>query len=292
MLNMSCRNLKVKGKSNESVKPFLRWAGGKTRSTPFLIDLFPSNFPSTDLYYEPFLGAGSLFFYTEPQKAVLSDNNKDLIGCYMAVQENPDLISECLNQHLAKTCEEYYYRMRYEYNHTKPSISKAALFIYLNKTCFNGLWRVNKKGEFNVPYGFKEPPCLPSKEDLRKTSLALSNANLLHKDYREAVKDAKKGDFVYFDPPYPPLNGTSYFTHYTKERFTKEDHEKLALLAEELTKRECRVLISNADIPFIRSLYEGGFNIYGLEVTRWIRADGKRYKVRELAITNYDVESE
>jgi len=268
---MSCRNLKVKGKSNESVKPFLRWAGGKTRSTPFLIDLFPSNFPSTGLYYEPFLGAGSLFFYTEPQKAVLSDNK---------------------NQHLAKTCEEYYYRMRYEYNHTKPSISKAALFIYLNKTCFNGLWRVNKKGEFNVPYGFKEPPCLPSKEDLRKTSLALSNANLLHKDYREAVKDAKKGDFVYFDPPYPPLNGTSYFTHYTKERFTKEDHEKLALLAEELTKRECRVLISNADIPFIRSLYEGGFNIYGLEVTRWIRADGKRYKVRELAITNYDVENE
>ena len=292
MLNMGGRNLKMKGKSNESVKPFLRWAGGKTRSTPFLRDLLPPNFSSIDIYYEPFLGAGSLFFHLGPQKAVLSDNNKDLIGCYRVAQENPDLISECLNQHLAKTCEEYYYKMRHKYNNTKPSISKAALFIYLNKTCFNGLWRVNKKGEFNVPYGFKEPPCLPSKEDLRKTSLALSNANLLHKDYREAVKDAKKGDFVYFDPPYPPLNGTSYFTHYTKERFTKEDHVKLALLAKELTKRDCYALISNADIPFIRSLYEGAFNICELEVTRWIRADGKRYKVREVAITNYDVENE
>lgn len=289
---MGGRNLKMKCKYNKSVKPFLRWAGGKTRSTPFLRELLPSNFPSTDLYYEPFLGAGSLFFHIELQKAVLSDNNKDLIECYRAVQKNPNIISKYLNQHLTKTCEEYYYKMRHEYNNIRPSIFKAGLFIYLNKTCFNGLWRVNKKGEFNVPYGFKEPPYLPSKEALIKNSLALSNANLFHKDYREAVKDAKKGDFVYFDPPYPPLNGTSYFTHYTKERFTKEDHVKLAILAKELTNRECHVLISNADIPFIRSLYEGDFNICELEVTRWIRADGKRYKVREVAITNYDVENE
>lgn len=257
-----------KKSNHQNSKPFLRWAGGKTRSIPFLEDYLPLNFSTINNYYEPFLGAGSLFFHLKPRKAILSDNNEDLIGCYRAVKKNPDLISRYLNQHLEKSCEEYYYKMRRKYNNSKPSISKAALFIYLNKTCFNGIWRVNKKEEFNVPYGFKEPPYLPPKEDLRKASLSLSNAKLLHKDYREAVKDAKKGDFVYFDPPYPPLNGTSYFTHYTKERFTKEDHVKLALLAKKLTKRDCYVLISNADIPFIRSLYDGVFNICELEVTR------------------------
>ena len=111
----------------------------------------------------------------------------------------------------------------------------------------------------------------------------------MHKDYKDAVISASKGDFVYFDPPYPPLNGTSYFTHYTKERFNREDHAELALIAKELTKKGCLVMISNADIPYIKSLYKDSFNVYDLEVTRWIRTDGKRYKVGELIITNYEL---
>jgi len=178
--------------------------------------------------------------------------------------------------------------MRKKYNTSKPSIARAALFIYLNKTCFNGIWRVNKKGKFNVPYGYREPPSLPSKEDLLCLSEALSEAKIFHEDYKNAVKNAKRGDFIYFDPPYPPLNGTSYFTHYTKDGFNKRDHKELADLANVLNKRGCYVMISNADVPYIRKLYESTFNIYELEVRRWIRADGNRYMVGEVIITNYD----
>lgn len=272
-----------------TTKPFLRWAGGKTRSIPFLEKHLPPNVSSMHRYYEPFIGAGSLFFHIKPSKAILSDNNKDLIECYETVQKRPDAILTYLEQYLSNTCEEYYYKMREKYNTSKHSIARAALFIYLNKTCFNGIWRVNKKGEFNVPYGFKEPPALPSKEELRNVSISLSNVELIHSDYKEAVKNAKRDDFIYFDPPYLPINGTSCFTRYTRDRFTKDDHDELALLAKKLTSKGCYVLISNADGPYIRSLYEDDFNIFELEVTRWIRSDGKRYKVKEVAITNYDV---
>ena len=274
---------------NQKAAPFIRWVGGKSKLIKHLKNYVPSDFCDGKYYYEPFLGAGSLFFHLTPQKAYLSDSNKDLIECYNAIKSDPEIISEHLNQHSENNCKEYYYKMRDEYNSSEPSTSKAALFIYLNKSCFNGIWRVNKKGHFNVPYGYKEPPPLPSNEDLLKISKALSNAKLVHKDYKDAVISASKGDFVYFDPPYPPLNGTSYFTHYTKERFNREDHAELALIVKELTKKGCLVMISNADIPYIKSLYKDSFNVYDLEVTRWIRTDGKRYKVGELIITNYEL---
>lgn len=273
--------------TNKPIKPFLRWAGGKTRSIPFLKRHLPKNFSSVKTYYEPFLGGGSLFFSVSPRKAVLSDDNKDLIECYNAIQKRPDLVSRYLNQHIKKSCKDYYYAMRKKYNQSKPTIYKAALFIYLNKTCFNGIWRVNKKGEFNVPYGYKEPPYLPSRKDLKKISNALSDVEIRQKDYKNAVENMEKNDFVYFDPPYPPINRTSNFTHYTKERFSEENHEELAQIALMLSKKGCFILISNSDTDHIRSLYKENFNIYELEVTRWIRADGERYKIKEIAITNY-----
>jgi DNA adenine methylase len=277
-------------KCNEShAKPFLRWAGGKTRLMRFLDNHLPPDLPSDSRYYEPFLGAGSLFFRLEPQRATLSDNNKDLIDCFRAVRKRPDLVSEYLKQHFSNSCEKYYYKMREKYNTSKPSVARAALFIYLNKTCFNGIWRVNMKGQFNVPYGFKEPPFLPSKDQLSEISKVLTRAEILWLDYKEIEKSIKQEDFVYFDPPYPPLNGTSNFTHYTTERFTKKDHYELACIAKLISNRGCYLLISNADTPYIRSLYEDDFNIFELEVTRWIRTDGKRYKAKEIAITNYDV---
>jgi len=272
--------------SSKSLKPFLR-AGGKTRSLQFLKIHLPKDFSSIKNYYEPFLGAGSLFFSLIPNHAILSDLNKDLIECYKAIKENPELISKYLSQHNRKNSENYYKEMRIKYNSSKYSISKAALFIYLNKTCFNGIWRVNSKGKFNVPYGHKEPPSLPKKAHLIDVADVLSNVELYYSDYKAAVKNAEEGDFIYLDPPYPPLNKTSKFAHYTKERFTKENHEEVAKVSKELSKSGCLVMISNSNIDFIRSLYKDDFNIYELELWRWIRADGKRYKIKEVLITNY-----
>ena len=280
----------MKSKDNGSVKPFLRWAGGKTKSVPFLKAHLPSNFSRVNRYFEPFLGAGSLFFSLRPQKAILSDNNKDLIESYRAIRKNLTLIYKYLSEHRGKTSEHYYYEMRNKYNNSKPSIYRAALFIYLNKTCFNGIWRVNKRGEFNVPYGKQEHPSIPSKEELIRISEALASVAIIHRNYKDIIGEVQKADFVYLDPPYPPLSNTSNFTQYTSDGFTKKDHEELALFAKELTQKGCYVLISNSDTGYIRSLYQGNFNIFELEVTRLIRADGHRYKVREIAITNYEVE--
>jgi len=273
----------------ELPRPFLRWAGGKTKSIPFLKAHLPYGLSHINTYFEPFLGAGSLFFNLRPIRALLSDINKDLIECYKAIQQNPILVSKYLSEHPLYNSEQYYYNMRNKYNHSKPSISRAALFIYLNKTCFNGIWRVNKKGEFNVPYGKQDHPSLPSRNELTKVSEALVNAEIIHINYKDVIDKVQNGDFIYLDPPYPPLNSTSNFTHYTKEGFTIEDHKELALFARKLTNKGCYVLISNSDTGYIRSLYTDDFNIFELEVTRLIRADGKRYKVKELAITNYDV---
>lgn len=280
----------MESKDNGSVKPFLRWAGGKTRSVPFLQDHLPSNFSTINTYFEPFLGAGSLFFSLRPHKAILSDINKELIECYRAIQKNPILVYKYLSTYLRKTNENYYYEMRRKYNNSDPSICRAALFIYLNKTCFNGIWRVNKKGEFNVPYGKQDHPSLPTKKELIRISEALSQAEIVHRNYKDIIHHVQKGDFVYLDPPYPPLNSTSNFTQYTAEGFTKEDHKELALFSRELTRRGCHVLISNSDTQYIRSLFKDYFHIFELEVTRLIRADGHRYKVKEIAITNYEVD--
>ncbi|MEL4304379.1 Dam family site-specific DNA-(adenine-N6)-methyltransferase [Methanococcoides sp. LMO-2] len=277
-------------------KPFLRWAGGKTKSVKILEKCIPSNFSPNNIYHEPFLGAGSLFFRLGFKNSILSDSNKDLIDCYKSIKERPDLISRYLHEHLKNNSESYYYAMRDKYNNSKPSFAKSALFIYLNKACFNGIYRVNKKGEFNVPYGFKEPPALPSKEEIEEIHRKLSNVKILHQDYKQIVNNTKRGDFVYFDPPYPSINGNSSFTHYTVNRFGQTDHEELAIVARELTKKGCYVLISNAYTPYIYSLYNNNnnnnnnnnFNFYELEVTRCIRADGQRHKVKEVAITNYD----
>jgi len=269
-------------------KPFLRWIGGKRHLIHFLKDHLPPNFKEINRYLEPFLGAGSLFFGLKPSIAILSDNNKNLIECYKAVQIDPLSISKYLNEHLEHSNEKYYYCMREKYNCINFSIEKAALFIYLNKTCFNGIWRVNKNGKFNVPYGFKEPPSLPSEKDLVNASIALKKAKIFHMDYKNILNYIDKNDFVYFDPPYPALNGTSCFTHYTKERFNRDDHINLSKIVKRLNEKNCYILLSNADLPYIRSLYDD-FNIFEKDVIRWVRSDGKRYKTKEIAITNYEL---
>ena len=283
--------MKMDDIKKNTCKPFLRWAGGKTRSIAFLINHLPPNFNlnSKARYFEPFLGAGSLFFNLNPHNAFLSDKNTELIQCYRAIKNNPELVSKYLIRHLEKNSKDYYYDMRIKYNSIGDSIYKSALFIYLNKACFNGIWRVNSIGNFNVPYGYKEKPSLPTNSEILNIHKSLQGVDLKARGYSASVANVKKDDFVYFDPPYPPLNGTSYFTHYTKIRFSKADHKTLSQIAKKLSLNGAFILISNSDTEYIRSLYkkEDGFNIHELEVTRWIRTDGKRYKVNEVAITNY-----
>ena len=223
------------------------------------------------------------------RSATLSDVNKELVDCYNQVKADPNEISVLLDKHTKKHSVKYYYRMRKKYNKLDADIEKSALFIYLNKSCFNGIWRVNKKGEFNVPWGRKEKPAIPSKEELIEISKRLRRAKILHRNYQKVLRYAKKDDLIYFDPPYPKINGNG-FTKYTKDGFTDQDHEELVGVARALDQKGCYVMISNADIPRIRKFYRDGFYFYDIEVTHFIRADGVRKKVKEVIITNYCVE--
>jgi DNA adenine methylase len=267
------------------MEPFLRWAGGKRRIAPYLAQYIPLEYES---YWEPFLGAGALFFYLAPHKAYLSDTNADLINCYKFVRDKPELISRYLQSHLVGTSEEHYYTIRDEYNKSSSSATQAARFIYLNSTNFNGIFRVNKQGKYNVPYGHKEPPFLPSLETLRSASKLLKKAILSVASYEEVLLggSVKAGDFVYLDPPYPPINGTSSFTHYTSSRFSWDDQKKVACIANVLRQQQCFVMVSNTDTKRIRNLYKG-WHFERVPVTRSIAANGSRHQVVELIITNY-----
>jgi DNA adenine methylase len=270
-----------------AAKPFLRWAGGKWHLVRRLLDFVPKDLESR-IYREPFLGAGSLFFALQPKKAALSDANEHLIRCYEHVRDDWKLVARYLRQHRSSDCESHYYRIRDVYNSSSFSPAQAARLIYLNKACFNGIFRVNQKGTFNVPYGRKNPPALPNGRSLKAASHALRSATLSVADYREALAEGAEGDFVYLDPPYPPLNGTAYFTHYTQDRFNKEDQEELADWVHKLDKLGCLVMMTNADTPVIRSLYSS-FSVVPTPVTRFLTCKPERHTVNELIITNYQL---
>ncbi len=267
------------------LQPILRWAGGKQQLVRELRGFFPRNAEELT-YREPFLGGASVFLSFRPKHAYLSDANEHLIKTYQWVRDRWDLVATYLRAHEINASEKHYYSVRALYNALPFSAAQAARFIYLNKSCFNGIFRVNRRGEFNVPYGWKEPPAIPNRSQLRNLSSMLQNAMLFTASFRHALKDAKKQDFVYLDPPYPPLNGTAYFTHYTRERFGEADQLEVAKVFEELNERGCLLLMTNADTPLIRRLY-GRYAIASLPVTRYITCKAVRHSVRELVITNY-----
>lgn len=270
-------------------EPFLRWVGGKRRMVCHLLSYLPKDLDKR-LYCEPFVGAGSLFFVLEPERAFISDNNEHLIRCYRAVRDNPDLVSKYLCEHAAESCKGYYYQVRHLYNRRNNSASfsaaQAARFIYLNQTCFNGVFRVNRRGEFNVPYGLKERPLLPSRNLLQQVSEVLRRADLAILPFEDALEVATASDFYYLDPPYPPLNGIANFTHYTSDRFGERDQRRLAERVVRLHSRGCKFMMTNADMPLIRKLYDR-FNIFELSVTRYVTCRRKKHRVCELVITNY-----
>jgi DNA adenine methylase len=265
--------------------PIVKWVGGKTKLLPDLLARMPERYGR---YYEPFAGGAALFFRLAPRRAVLADSNPDLIGLYMAVSSDVNAVIRRLQAHRDEHDEAHYYEMRTRWNDRDQQWStpeRAAAFIYLNKTCFNGLWRVNRSGAFNVPIGrYTDPPiCVP--EALRAAQQVLSRAEIRRADYRTAVKDAKPGDFLYFDPPYDPVTTTANFTSYTADAFGPDEQRSLADTARELVERGCQVMLSNSDTPFIRSIYKG-FRVDRVKCARAINSNAaKRGEVDELIIT-------
>lgn len=270
--------------------PILKWAGGKSRLLKQYAPLLPDEFGT---YYEPFAGGAALFFYLQNRgrltKAKLGDSNAELVNCYRVVRDDVEALITLLAEHKQLHSKEHYYAIRALDRQTEQPltpIERAARVIYLNKTCFNGLWRVNSKGQFNVPVGsYKNPPILDA-DNLRAASEALKEADLMHGDFRAQVGEAQPGDFVYFDPPYVPLNATANFTSYTADDFTLEDQRDLADLFATLDKRGCHVMLSNSDTPLVRELYTG-FCIETVQANRAINSKAsKRGPISELVVTN------
>ena len=265
--------------------PVIKWVGGKTKLLPELIARLPERFGR---YYEPFAGGAALFFRTAPDRAVLADSNADLIALYGAIATDVNGVIRRLQHHRTAHDETHYYAMRAKWNENHTAWSpaeRAAAFIYLNKTCFNGLWRVNRSGGFNVPIGrYSDPPiCVP--EALRAAQGLLARTELRCGDYQQAVVDAKAGDFVYFDPPYDPVTPTANFTAYSAIGFGALDQRKLADTARALVARGAYVMLSNSDTPFIRSIYKG-LKIDRVKCARAINSNAaKRGDVDEVIIT-------
>lgn len=274
---------------------FVKWAGGKTQ----LLDQFRKHYPPNfNDYFEPFVGSGAVFFYIkqnfDPESCMISDNNLDLINLYKTVKENVNELIEKLRQYKSehhKDPENYYYDQRNLFNTTNDTFEKSSLFIYLNKTCFNGLYRVNSKGEFNVPFGKYKNPSIVQEKKLLKASELLKDVIIKHMDFENIIQYAKKGDFVYFDPPYYPLNQTSSFTSYHKKGFLKPEQKRLAYVFKELDKVGCFLMESNSDTNLIHDLYEeyeeDGLLHY-VKAKRMINSKASgRGAINEVVIKNY-----
>ena len=273
-------------------KPFVKWAGGKRSIIDKLINLVPEDYKT---YYEPFVGGGALFFELSPKKGVINDSNEELINIYKCLCNEDKFKKMCsvLNHYEKEHNEEFYYKIRNKdrnknaYNKL-ADYTKAARTIYLNKACFNGLYRVNSKNEFNVPFGKKNKVNTYDGSNLITVSnyLTLNNIKICNEDFEKSVKTAKKGDFVYFDPPYD--SDTSTFNSYTEEGFGKEEQKRLAKVFKELDKKGVYVMLSNHNTVLVNELYKD-YNIHVIEAKRNINSNGKkRGKVEEVIITNYN----
>lgn len=272
-------------------KSFLKWAGGKSNLIKEIIPFVPKDY-KRGCYFEPFLGSGAMFFHLQPPSAVLSDLNEHLIDCFVSIRNNPVGVYRYLHEHRKRNCETYYYEVRETYN-TKnkakitTSIAQAARFIYLNKACFNGLFRVNKRGEFNVPYGYRETLALPSTNQLRSMSRVLKKAKLIATTFEKVLEMAQRDDFIYLDPPYTVMHRNNGFIKYNSKLFAWGDQEKLCYLTNILTKKGVKVLISNAAHPSIEKLYKE-YSIISITRTSCISANKEsRIKVTEYLIKNY-----
>jgi len=281
-------------------QPFLRWAGGKRKLAGFIANSFPTQFDyGSAHYYEPFLGGGALAFYIGQKQSPsyipgsrihLSDTNPDLICAYQVLRDEPLTLMKHLKRLGKHTDREAFEKVRASRPATKIDI--AARFIYLNKTCFNGLWRVNSKGEFNVPWGKLQNPRIFDESILMANANRLHGAKIAKRDFLSQLKRAQKGDLVYLDPPYIPLSSSSSFSKYSKLDFDISNHEQLARCIDSLTKSGVFVILSNSDTNDTRSIFGKSLNLYQISVGRSIAAKSEsRKRVNEVIATNYDVDS-
>jgi len=273
------------------IPKFVKWAGGKGQLLEQFIPLFPKKF---NRYLEPFVGSGAVFFYIiqkfKPKEIIISDINEELINAYEIVRDDVERLIVELKQHKEYHLAEgkkYYLTIRATNPQDIPPLERAARFIYLNKTCFNGLYRVNSKGKFNVPMGAYKNPDIVQEEKLRIVSRLLKNVTIKVMSFEKVLDLAKKEDFIYFDPPYYPLKNKKSFTTYTKDSFMEKEQELLAEVFKKLDKKGCFVMLSNSDTKFIKDLYLN-YKINIVKATRMINCNGdSRGKINEVVVTNY-----
>ena len=273
-------------------KPFVKWAGGKRQLMSELEKNFPTKFGT---YLEPFLGGGAVMFdlLTKEHnlKCNVSDLNSDLVLSYVTIRDRLEKLIESLENHSKnyhKDSTGYYFEVRNQ--EPKNQIEKVSRLLFLNKTCFNGLYRVNSKGKFNVPLGRYTNPNIVNKENLQAVSKTLQSGKIKIscRDFSSIIKDAKKGDFVYFDPPYQPVSDTANFTSYTHRDFTEDDLERLADLANQLNSKGCNVMLSNSNSKTVKKLFSSGWKIKEIKANRAINSNSqKRTGHKEIIIKNY-----
>lgn len=278
-----------------SSRPFVKWVGGKRQLLKQFRDmnLYPPYAfnPEKATYFEPFVGGGAMFFDLLPKRAFLSDMNYELVVTYNVIKDNVDELIKKLKKHKKNNSKDYFLKVRAKNIEKLSDVDIAARFIYLNKTGFNGMYRVNRSGQFNIPYADSKNPLICDEENLKKANKALKQTKIIHQDYRKILEKAKKGDFIYFDPPYYPVNKTSSFTSYTKEGFLEKEQKELRDIFLSLHKRGCFVMLSNSDTDFINDLYKGldkKIVTHKVYAGRSINSKGDgRGKIKEVVVINY-----
>ena len=283
--------MKIKEIKEVTLQPFTKWTGGKRQLLPVIRELMPKTY---NRYFEPFVGGGALFFDLAPKDAVINDFNAELINCYQQIKDNPQELIEILKVHQEYNSKEYYLDLRSadrdERIDMMSEVQRAARILYMLRVDFNGLYRVNSKNQFNVPYGRYKNPKIVDENLVSAISTYLNNNKIEIKkgDFEKAVLDVQPGDFVYFDPPYIPLSETSAFTSYTHEGFSYDDQVRLRDAFKRLSDTGAYVMLSNSSSALVEELYKD-FNIHYVEATRTNGAkSSSRGKISEIIVTNYE----
>lgn len=279
-----------RNKKNKLVLPFVKWVGGKRQLLKEIDQHLPYKFSK---YYEPFIGGGAVLFHNQPKNAVINDYNEELINLYNTIKTSPDELIEDLKKHINE--EKYFYKIRAidrnkdEYR-VLSNIQRASRIIFLNKTCYNGLFRVNSSGEFNSPFGRYKAPNIVNDITIRAVSnyLLKNDIKILNGDYEKSLLHIRKGSFVYFDPPYDPISESASFTGYTKGGFDREEQERLKNICDRLDKKGVKFLLSNSSTNFIRDLYQD-YEIISIKAKRAINSKGDgRGEITEVLVKNYE----
>lgn len=275
----SGKYIKVK---DDTITPILKWAGGKTQLLPEITARMPETY---EKYIEPFIGGGALFFKLNADRAVIADSNPELINMYRVVSENSEQVIEALGAY--KNDETMFYDVRAKEWEKCDPIEAAARMIYLNHTCFNGLYRLNRKGQFNTPFGRYKNPTICNPEKIMAAAEVLKKSEIVCGDYLDVLKKyAKKGDFIFLDPPYVPISEYADFKRYTKEQFYEEDQRNLAKEVHRLVKMGCKVMLTNSNHPLVHELY-GQYKIDVIQTKRNINRNGSKRNGEDVIVTTY-----